>query len=110
MLVFLFALILVNMLYAYRTQKRDFLLGIHVARKEEGIEQGWEGARVTLYNNEILVQEAATSDGGFFFFPVQLDRQDNLYVIVGDSVTGKRFPKAQLFSAGQFQMIKKIVL
>lgn len=110
MIGFLFALILVNMIYAYVTQPREFVLGVHVARKEEGVEQGWDGAKITLYNNEMLVQEAATNEQGFFFFPVKLEKQDNLYVIVGDSTSGKRSNKASLYSAGQFQMIKKIVL
>jgi hypothetical protein len=110
MLLFLFALILVNMIYAYRTQQQDFIISIHVARKEEGVEQGWDGAKVTLYNNETPLQEAATNEMGYLTFPVRLDRKDNLYVIVADGVTGKRSNKAALYSAGQFHMIKKIVL
>jgi hypothetical protein len=110
MIGFLFALILVNMIYAYVTQPREFVLGVHVARKEEGVEQGWDGAVVTLYNNETLVEQAATNEMGYLTFNVKLDKKDNLYVVVGDGATGNKPNKAALYSAGQFHMIKKIVL
>jgi len=110
MLGFLLAVVLANMIYAYRMQPREIILGMHVARRENGVEQVCEEAEVTLYRNGILLQELHTNDMGYLTFPVKFEREDNLYVIVVDGVTGKKSPKAALYSAGQFHMIKKIVL
>jgi hypothetical protein len=110
MLGFLLAVILMNMLYAHRTQQQELILGIHVARKEKGVEQECDGATVTLFRNGTAVQEAATNDKGYFSFPVKLNKKDNLYVIVVDTFTGRQSGKAILYSAGQFNMTKKIVL
>lgn len=110
MLGFLLAVVLANMIYAYRMQQQELILGIHVARRENGVEQVCVGAEVTLYRNGAPLHQLNTNDMGYLTFPVKLDKKDNLYVIVEDAATGKRSPKAALYSAGQFHMIKKIVL
>jgi hypothetical protein len=115
MISFLLVLVVANMIYSYRLQhetnvlQQELILGIHVARKDRGVERPVEGAEVILYRNGTLVKKASTNDMGYLALPVTLDRKDELYVVVMDNVTGKRSNKAALYSAGQFQVVKKIV-
>src|ERR1700694_5725803 len=75
MLGFLLAVVLANMIYAYGMQEQEIIIGIHVARREKGVEQVCEGAKVTIYRNGTPLREANTNDMGYLTFPVKLDKK-----------------------------------
>ena len=108
LLCFLLSVVILNLFYSVYLRREDHIFRVKISRSLNGVLQPWEGLRVDLVKNGSVEQRKTTNEQGEVSFRQNLGRGDELEVRLIDGAGPIK--TAALYSEGEFQTVKSIVL
>ena len=103
-------LILINIVHEIWLRRLELSFRLRVSRDVNGVQSPVKDAEVKLLKNGGQELVRYTDDEGFSTITVKVERNDELTVVVKDPKTGTDRPPAAIYSGGQCQMIKNILI
>jgi len=108
LLLFLIVVVILNLAYSLYIRRTEHTFRIRVSSSHNGILQPWEGLRVDLVKIGGVTESRRTNDQGEVSFRLNLAKGDELEVQLVDGAGPIK--TAVLYSEGEFQTVKSIVL
>lgn len=108
LLIAFLAIVAASLYYFVTVDRGDLTFRIKISQSSQGALLPVGGLKVALFKNGKQLRDSDTDENGEVSFTERLARSDELYVIVGYGNTLPR--KAQLYSEGQFQVVKAITI